>query len=338
VRIDWRMLVFTFSVAAITGIIFGLIPALKASRVNLTQSLKEGSRSVAGSASQRLRSLIVAAEIALSLVLLIGAGLLMRSFFTLTRVDPGFDSHNVLTMKMTVPRSKYKNGVAVATFYQQLLEHVKALPGVESAAGISQLPLSGDYWGGTLTFEGVTTNAERANLASFEVDQRAITPDYFTTMKTPLLEGRFFTPQDIRGKQNVAIIDETLARRLWPDASPVGRRFTFGRFPEKPENWVEIVGVVRHIRHHKLDANVREEVYYPHAIVSFSQMSIAIRTGTDPLSMVGAVRDTVRSLDPDQPIYRIRTMDELVSRALGPARFTLLLLLVFAGVAGHWQW
>ena len=334
VRIDWRMLVFTFSVATMTGIVFGLVPSLKASRVNLTQSLKEGSRSVVGSASQRLRSLIVAAEIALSLVLLIGAGLLMRSFFSLTRVDPGFDSRNVLTLKMTVPRSKYKSGAAMATFYQQLLEKIKALPGVESAAGISQLPLSEDYWGGTLTFEGVTANAERANLASFEVDQRVITPDYFTTMKTPLLEGRFFTPQDTRGKQNVAIIDETLARRLWPDASPIGRRFTFGRFPEKPEDWVEIVGVVRHIRHHKLDANVREEVYYPHAIVPFSQMSLAIRTATDPLSMVGAVRDTVKSLDPDQPIYRIRTMDELVSRALAPARFTLLLLMVFAGVAG----
>src|SRR4030095_3436855 len=135
VRIDWRMLVFTFSVAAITGIIFGLIPALKASRVNLTQSLKEGSRSVSGSASQRCRSLIVAAEIALSLVLLIGAGLLMRSFFTLTHVDPGFDAHNVLTLKMTVPRSKYKNGVAVATFYQQLMANIQPLPGAESAAG-----------------------------------------------------------------------------------------------------------------------------------------------------------------------------------------------------------
>ncbi|HKA17151.1 MAG TPA: ABC transporter permease [Blastocatellia bacterium] len=334
VRIDWRMLLFTFSVAAITGILFGLVPALKASSINLTQSLKEGSRSVAGNASQRLRSLIVAAEIAISLVLLIGAGLLMRSFVGLTRVDPGFDAHNVLTVKMTVPRSKYKNGAAIASFYQQIMEKLNALPGVESAAGISHLPLSGDYWGGTLTFEGVTANAERGNLASFEVDQRVITPDYFTTMKTSLLEGRFFTSQDVRGKQRVAIVDETLPRRLWPDSSPIGKRFTFGRFPEKPQDWVEIVGVVRHIRHHKLDANVREEIYYPHALVPFSQMSLAIRTSSEPLSMAGAVRETVQSLDHDQPIYRIRTMDELMSQALAPARFTLLLLLIFAGVAG----
>jgi putative ABC transport system permease protein len=333
VSIDTRMLAFTFAVAAFTGILFGLVPALKASRTNLTISLKEGGRSVAGSATHRLRSLIVVGEIALSLTLLIGAGLLMRSFFRLTRVDPGFDSNNVVTMKMTVPRSKYKVGPAVVNFYKQLLEKINALPGVESAAAISQLPLSGDYWGGTLTFEGVTANAEQGNLASFEVDQRVITPDYFNTMRTPLLEGRFFTSQDLRGTTNVTIIDETLARRLWPDASPIGRRFTFGRFPEKPQDWFEIVGVVRHIRHHKLDANVREQVYYPHTLISSTQMTLAIRTASNPMGIVGAVRETVRSLDHDQPIYRIRTMDELVAGALAPARFTMLLLMIFAGAA-----
>jgi putative ABC transport system permease protein len=333
VTIDVRVLAFTFAVAALTGVLFGLVPAVKASRIDLTQSLKEGSRSVAGGSSQRLRSLIVVAEIAMSLVLLVGAGLLMRSFVRLTRVDPGFDAHNVLTMKMTIPRSKYKDGVASANFYRQLIEKIQALPGVESAAAISHLPLSGDYWGGTLTFDDVTANAERGNLASFEVDQRVITPDYFTTMKTPLLEGRFFTAQDVKGKPFVAIIDETLARRLWPNASPLGRRMTFGRFPEKPETWIEIVGVVRHIRHHKLEAEVREQVYYPHALAPFSGMTLAIRTAGDPLNMVGAVRDAVGSLDRDQPVYRIRTMDELVRGALAPARFTLLLLSVFAGVA-----
>jgi len=333
VSIDARVLVFTFAVAALTGILFGLAPAVKASRINLTQTLKEGSRSVAGGGSHRLRRLIVVVEIALSLVLLVGAGLLMRSFFRLMRVDPGFDPHNVLTMKVQVPRSKYKDGPAVANFYQQLLEKIRALPGVESAAAISHLPLSGDYWGGTLTFEGVTANAERGTQASFEVDQRIITPDYFTTMRTPLIEGRSFTTQDVRGRPAVAIIDETLAARLWPNASPIGRRFTFGRFPEKPEIWVEIVGVVRHIRHHRLDANVREEVYYPHALRSFTGMTLAIRTAIDPSSLVGAVREAVGSLDRDQPVYRIRTMDELMAAALAPARFTLLLLSIFAGVA-----
>ena len=333
VKIDARVLAFTFAIAAVTGILFGLIPALKASRINLTQTLKEGSRSVAGGGAHRLRGLIVVAEIALALVLLAGAGLLLRSFIALMRVDPGFDPHNVLTMKMAVPRTKYKDGPAVANFYKQLVEKIQGLPGVESAGAVSHLPLSGDYWGGTLTFEGVTANAERGNLASFEVDQRVITPDYFTTMRTPLIEGRFFTSQDVPGKPLVAIVDETLARRLWPNASPVGRRLTFGRFPEKPEQWAEIVGVVRHIRHHRLEAEVREQVYYPHARLSFSGLTLAIRTTSDPLSMVGAVREAVRSLDKDQPVYRIRTMDSLVAGALAPARFTLMLLGIFAGVA-----
>ena len=332
VSIDARVLVFTLVVSASTGVLFGLIPAFRASRVKLTNTLKEGSRSVIGGGSHRLRRAIVVAEIALSLVLLVGAGLLMRSFSRLTRVDPGFDSQNLLTVKVQVPRTKYKDGAAVSSFFQQLLEKIQALPGVESAGAVSQLPLGGEYWSGTLTFEGVTANAEQGNLASFEVDQRAITPDYFKAMKTTLIEGRFFTSADVRAKP-CAIIDETLARRLWPDVSPIGRRLTFGRFPEKPETWVEIVGVVRHIRQHKLEAKVREEVYYPHAIVSFTAMTLAIHTSGDPLMMTGPVREAVRSIDRDLPIYRIRTMDELVGAALAPARFTLLLLVIFAVVA-----
>jgi putative ABC transport system permease protein len=332
VGINVPVLAFTFAVAMLTGILFGLFPALRASNTNLTRALKDGGRSVAGSmSSKRLRSAIVVAEIALSLVLLIGAGLLMRSFLRLTQVDPGFDARDVVSMKMTLPRVKYKDGAASANFYQQLLEKIQALPGVQSAAAISHLPLSKDYWSGTLTFEGVTANAERANLASFEVDQRAISLDYFKTMKTPLLAGRFFTPQDIRSDApRFAIIDETLARRLWPNSSPLGRRMTFGRFPDKPENWIEIVGVVKHIRHHRLDADVREQVYYP---ALFSTMTLVIRAKSDPLGLVGSVRGAAQSLDRDQPIYRVRTMEELTADALAQARFTLLLLAIFAGVA-----
>jgi predicted permease len=334
VGINFPVLAFTCAITTLTGILFGLFPAWRASKTNLTQALKDGSRSLAGGvSSQRLRSAISVAEIALSLVLLVGTGLLLRSFLRLTQVDPGFAAHHVLTMKMYPPRTKYQDGVAVANFYQQLLEKIQALPGVEAAAAITDLPLSNDSLGGPLTFEGVTAQAERANLASSEVTQSAITPDYFKTLKTPLLAGRFFTPQDARGKPRVAIIDETLQRRLWPNASPLGRRLTFGRFPDNPEVWVEIVGVVRRIRQHRLDADVREQVYFPHAQSSKIEMTLAIRTTSDPLSLVGAVRGAVQSLDRDQPVYRIRTMAEWMAGALAPARFTLLLLLVFAGVA-----
>src|SRR5262249_17985251 len=179
--------------------------------------------------------------------------------------------------------------------------------------------------------EGVTANAERANMASFEVDQRAISPDYFKTMKTPLLLGRFFTPQDVTGQvPRVAIIDETLARRLWPQADPLGRRMTFGRFPAEPETWIEIVGVVKHIRHHRLDADGREQVYYP---AFFTGMTLVIRSTSDQIGMVGAVRGAAQSLDRDQPIYSIRTMESFMAGPLAPALFTLFLLAIFAGVS-----
>jgi putative ABC transport system permease protein len=334
VGINFQVLAFTCAIALLTGVLFGLFPALRASKTNLTQALKDGSRSLAGGgSSQRLRSAIVVTEIALSLVLLVGAGLLLRSFVKLTKVDPGFEPHNVLTMKMNPPRTKYKDGVAVGNFYQQLMEKVQALPGVEAAAAVNSLPLSNESLKGQLTFEGVTANAERADLASAEVDQSAITPDYFKVMNTPLLSGRVFTPQDARGQPLVAIIDEMLARRLWPNASPLGRRLTFGRFPEKVDTWVEIVGVVRRIRHHRLDADVREHVYFPHAQSAKIQMSLVIRTASDSAGMASTVRGAVQSLDPDQPVFRIRTMNEVLAGALAPARFTLWLLLVFAGVA-----
>src|SRR5262245_28565640 len=165
---------------------------------------------------------------------------------------------------------------------------------------------------GTMTFEGVTANAERGNRAAFEVDQRIITPDYFKVMKTPLLDGRFFTPLDGGGGPRVAIIDETLARRLWPNTSPIGRRMTPGYFPDRVDRWFEVVGVVKHVRHHRLDADVREEVYFPLAQRQRSSMTLAIRTESDPSTQIGAVRQALRSLDPDQPVYQIRTMHGLV--------------------------
>jgi putative ABC transport system permease protein len=281
-----------------------------------------------------VRNVIVVGEVALSLVLLIGAGLVMRSFWYLLKVDPGFDPRHVLSMDLRLPESKYRDGQMTENFYRQLVEKVQALPGVESAAAISQLPLSQTYSSGTMTFEGVTANAERGNLASFEVDQRAITPDYLKVMKTPLLAGRFFTTQDGADRPPVVIIDETLARRLWPNVSPIGKRIAYGYYPDKPDFWMDIVGVVKHIRHHRLDADVREQVYFPHAQRQTGGMTLAIRTAADPLGMAPAVRQAVRSLDPDQPVYQIRTMDGLVANALAPARFTLWLLTIFAGVAG----
>src|SRR5262245_739937 len=334
IKINGWVLLFTLSLTVLTGMLFGLAPALQSAKTNLTDSLKEGGRSMAGGARHRLRNAIVVGEVALSLVLLIGAGLVMRSFWRLMKVDPGFDSRHVLAMDLSLPESKYADDAAPEAFYRQLREKVRALPGVEAAAAISHLPLSQTYSSGTMTFEGVSANAERGALASFEVDQRVIMPDYFKVMKTPLLAGRFFTEQDGAGRPRVVIIDETLQRRLWPNASPLGKRLTYGYFTNNPEGWFEIVGVVKHIRHHRLDADVREQVYFPHAQRPFKQMTLAIRGASDPLDQAPAVRQAIRSLDPDQPVYRIRAMDSLVANALAPARFTFMLLTIFAGVAG----
>jgi len=333
VSINGWVLLFTLFLTVLTGMLFGLVPAIQSSNTHLTNSLKEGGRSVAGGARHRLRNAIVVGEVALSLVLLIGAGLVMRSFWHLLKVDPGFDPRRVLAMDLSLPGSKYPDGPPTENFYRQLVEKVQALPGVESAAAVSHLPLSQTYSSGTMTFEGVSANAERGNLASFEVDQRVITPDYFRVMMTPLLSGRFFTPQDGPGRPPVVIIDETLARRLWPKVSPLGKRLTYSYFPQQPEIWLEIVGVVKHIRHHRLDADVREQVYFSQAQRQSRSMTLTIRTVSDPLNLVAAVRQAVRSLDPDQPVYQIRTMEGLVANALAPARFTLLLLTIFAGVA-----
>jgi predicted permease len=334
VGINGWVLLFTLSLTALTGILFGLAPALQSSKTDLTNSLKDGSHSVAGGASHRLRNAVVVGEIALSLVLLIGAGLVMRSFWRLMKVDPGFDPHRILAMSLSLPGAKYPDGHTTENFYRQLLEKVQTLPGVESAAAISQLPLSQDYHSDTMTFEGVSANAERGNLASFEVDHRVATPDYLKVMKTPLLAGRFFTPQDVSEQNRVVVIDETLARRLWPNASPLGKRVTRGYFPEKPEVWFEIIGVVKQIRHHRLDADGREQVYFSHALRPRRVMTLAIRAASDPLNLIPTVRQAVRELDPDLPVYQIRTMEGLVANALAPARFTLLLLTIFAGVAG----
>jgi putative ABC transport system permease protein len=334
VSLNGWVLTFAFGIALLTGIIFGLVPALQVSKPNLASALKEGGRTGSGTpASRRLRNLIVAAEIALSLVLLVGAGLMAKSFLHLQKVDAGFDPNNVLTMKLTLPRSKYADSPKRGVFYRQAVERINTLPGVTSVSAISQLPLSNDYWSGTYTFYDAAANAERDNMASFEADTRIITNDYFKTMRTPLLSGRFFNDQDESGRPFVAIIDERLAQRLWPGESALNKKGTFGKFPEKPEAFFEVVGVVKHIRHHRLSADVREQVYFPHAQRRVPWMTLAVRSETDPMSLVGPVRSIIQSLDQDQPVYQIRTMEELFATALAPTRFTLLLVLIFAIVA-----
>jgi putative ABC transport system permease protein len=329
--IDARVLAFTLAIAIVTGLLFGLAPALSSARLDLNEALKEGGRGSAGGHRRAgLRNALVVAEVALALMLLAGAGLLIRSFLGLQRVDPGFQSSRVLTGLLQLPASKYADNPSIVAFYRSLLERVRAQPGVEGAGLAASLPMSGSYSSGTVTVETPAANAERATL---EADWRPISPGYFAAMQVPLLSGRDFTDGDQADALNVVIVDESFARRFWPGADPLGHKIkTGGRQSQNP--WRTIVGVVRHVRDYGPQVEGREQVYYPHAQFVQRGMFLAVRAGGgDPLALSGAVREAVRGLDPLQPLARVRAMDEYLAGAVAQPRFNTLLLAAFAATA-----
>ncbi|HXG64346.1 MAG TPA: ABC transporter permease, partial [Blastocatellia bacterium] len=328
--IDGRVLGFVLLVSLLTGVIFGLVPAFQSSKPDLNESLKEGGRGSSGGVrGKRTRSVLVVAEVALALVLLTGAGLMIRSFLELQKVNPGFNPENLLTMRMTLPQSRYADGPQILAFYQQLTERVKALPGVQSVGAISNLPFSGSYSSGTVTVEEPKADPSSA---SFEADRRSVTPDFFTAMGVPLKKGRFFNDLDRADSQGVIIIDETLARRFWPDEDPLGKRITLGG-SQSTAPWLTIVGVVGHPKHYSLEKEGREQTYFPHPQRPTRQMFLTVRASGDAMGLVGAVRNEVRSLDPNQPISDIRLMEDRLYSSVAQPRFYTLLLGIFAAVA-----
>ena len=327
--LDGRVLGFTAACSLLTGVVFGTAPALEASNPDLNETLKEGGRSSAGAGRHRLRSLLVVAEIALSLVLLVGAGLMMRSFIRLQHVDAGLNPEGVLTMNVALPRLKYLEPEKRITFFRNLLERVRTLPGVQSAGAVSNLPLSGNNSGRSLTVEG------RPVLSVGEapmINHCVVTPSYFGAMGIPILKGRDFDERDTRDSAKVTIIDERLAREYWLDDDPIGKRIRFGP-PEDNEPWHTIVGVVREVKHDRLDASTRESVYLTLPQMPIGGMSLAIRTGGRPENLIGAVRGQVRELDPDLPVTRVMPMTDVVARSVWQPRLYTALFGVFAAVA-----
>ncbi|HKQ04030.1 MAG TPA: ABC transporter permease [Blastocatellia bacterium] len=327
--LDWRVLGFTFGVALLTGLVFGILPALHASRINLNETLKEGGRSAAGAGRQRSRSLMVVAEIALSLVLLIGAGLMMRSFLRLQHVDAGFNPTGVMTMRINLPQSKYNPGARRSDYFRQLMERLRAQPGVESAAAISTLPLSGNTWGRSLTVEGFPILS--VGQAPF-IQHNVVMPGYFRALGIPILEGRDFTDADTAEGPKITIVDERLARQYWPNESAIGKRIRFGP-PEDNEPWHTIVGVVGAVRHERLEATTRNSVYLPHVEIPVGRMYITLRTTGKPESLIEPARTQIRALDPDLPITHVRTMDEVEAQSVWQPRLYTILFGVFAAVA-----
>jgi predicted permease len=329
ISIDGRVLAFTSAVAILTGILFGLAPALRSSRVNLSESLKEGGRNSISGSQHRLRNVLVIAEIAMSLVLLIGAGLLIRSFVRVQQVDPGFVPQNVLSLRLSVVGTSYVEEPRRQIFFQQLWERLRRLPGVESAGGVSVLPLSGGIGWGSITIEGYDAAAGQS---AIQADQRIATVGYFETMKMPLIKGRFFSEQDTKDAPPVIIIDENLARTYFPNSDPIGKRIKRGGAGSTAP-WMTVVGVVASVKQYALDTDSRVAMYAPHQQALTGAMSVAVRTTADPLSIAAAVTREARAMDPNVPIFDVKTMDQWLSESLARRRFAMLSLGLFAGVA-----
>ena len=328
IGLDGRVVGFTLLVSILTGMIFGLAPALQASKLDLNNALKEGGRSsTEGFGRRRVRNLLVVSEIALALVLLIGAGLMVRSFWRLQRVDPGFNPNNLLTMELSLPTKKYATDEQMVNFYRQVIGRIETLPGVESVGATWMLPLSGQDAGSGLEIEGRPANAPSEGSRSFF---SSVTPRYFQTMGTPLLKGRDITDQDTATSPGVVVINETFARRHFPGEDPLGKRLKRGG-PDQP--WLTVVGIVRDVKHVSLNAEPRTEMYLSSQQFPRPFMNVVVRTANDPRNLIAAIRKEVWAVDPDQPLASVDTMQQLVTNSVAGTRFNTLLLGVFAAVA-----
>jgi putative ABC transport system permease protein len=325
--INFPVLIFTFALAIFSGIVFGLFPALQVSKPNLNDSLKEGARQSSGS-SHRMRSSLVVFEVALSLVLLVGAGLLARSFLSLLRTDPGFDPENVLTMNLVLPAAKYRDRPSRAAFYQDLVQRVKTTPGVQSAAVVNYIPLGGANSSDSYLVEG---EPEPAPGDEYLGRYRVSTPDYFQTMGISIVRGRGLTEQDKVDGPPVVVVNETLARKHWPDQEAIGKRIRlYGPIDQNP--WMQIVGVVKDVKH-ELTLTVTPEYYLPHAQDPWNAMVLVARTTVDPASLAASLRQQVWAIDKDQPVFNVKTMHEVRSVSVSLYSFSSVMLAIFAGVA-----
>ena len=335
VRIDLRVLAFTVAVSLLTGLLFGMAPAIQASRPNLYEGVKYGGRGAsAGGGQKRLRGLLVASEVMLVFVLLIAAGLMLKSFKRLSEVEPGFDPRHVLTARVTLPAASYPSQKKTL-FYQQLVGGLAQQPGVESAAVVRDLPLSGTDPRIGVTVEG-RSREEQGD--GYTIRDRIISPDYFKVMGIPLKKGRYFDEHDDRDAPGVAIINESAARRIFPNQEPLGQVLSTGGLyaPDK----CTVVGVVGDVRFGGLDSEGDPEMYIPYTKLpeSFVQpaigsMAVVARASGEPTALAGAVRQQVSAIDKEMPVSSVLTMEEVLANSLAPRRFNLVLLAVFACVA-----
>lgn len=347
IGLDWRVLAFTLGVAILTGVLFGLVPALQAGVVDVHETLKETGRGVSG--RHWLRSSLVIAEVATTLVLLVGAGLMIRSFYRLQTVDPGFSLANLTSFSISAPEKKYANEEQRVAFYNRLLAGISSLPGVDSTSAASGLPLGNNGWQTSFTVVGRPT-PPRDQTPLMEACM--VTPEYFRTMSIPLKKGRYFSQQDDRswlaGRDlskfneeekrsaglNSIIIDEEFARRHWPGQEALGQRIKLGGDEDPKAPVLTVIGVVGRVKMEGLSRDSkRVQGYFPFAQLGNSGMTVIIKGASDPRQLITAVRLQLKQIDPDQPIYNIRTMNDIRSESVAPERLNLTLLSIFAGIA-----
>jgi predicted permease len=330
VRLDGYVLLFTTMLSLASGLIFGLVPALQSSKINLNEALKDAAvKTSAGRRQAKLRRAFVIAEIALSLVLLVGAGLLIKSFVRLGRAELGFNPANVLTLRVALPGNRYAAPPRQTAFYQQVIERVKSLPGAQAASLISDPPVSGSMglWQNGFHMEGKPLPPPgQGHFASL----RWITPDYFKTLGIQLLRGRVLTEADVEGQPRIVVIDEAMARQFFPDEDPLGKRIVIYWRDRIPR---EIVGVVGNVRQTSLAEDAGPHIYIPYSQTPLNYATLLVRTTGDPLSLAAAVKREVLAVDRDQPVYAVQTMEQIIDNSVAERRFQMTLLGLFAGVA-----
>jgi putative ABC transport system permease protein len=323
-RLDSSVLLFTLVVTLLTGAVFGLAPAFQATRLNLNESLKEtGKGASSGASRNRLRSLLVVTEVALSLVLLVGAGLMIRSFVHLMRSDLGVNPKNVLTMEISIPRLKYPEEQQRINFYQELVGRIQNLPGVTEAAAVNYVPMGRTSSSSNFRVEG---QAPPARGKEPHAEYRIVTPRYFEAISTPIKQGRAFTEQDKKGSTLVVIINEQLARRYFPAGDAVGKRLIF----DAEEGPLEIVGIAGDVKNEDLEEEAEMTAYRPFIQQPWWSMALVVRTSSDPTQLTEAVRSEVRALDREQPVYNIKTMEQIVEESIAAKRLAMLMLGFFA--------
>jgi putative ABC transport system permease protein len=330
-NVDVRVLLVMLIISIGTGILFGIIPALASGNPELTEALKEGGRgATTGAPRNRVRNALVVVEVAMALVLLVSAGLLVKSFVRLQDVHPGFNPRNVLTAELSLPLLKYPRGKPVIDFYAEVVRRVRAIPGIESAGMTSILPLSGSNSDNSFHIEG---RSEVQTKVYPDEEVRGITPDYFRVLQVPLMQGRFFTEADTADAPGVVIINQAMAKKYWPGEDALGKRINFGDADPEKIKWFTIVGIVSDIHHQGLDIDPKPEFYLPHPQRPYRGMILAVRSAQDPRSVTGTVRKEILAIDPEQPLANVRTLETVASESIAPRRLSVFLLGTFATIA-----